>query len=52
MRTLKEHSKSEAPQKTSVDEDIEEEQRNSLESNFFCDYKMFLFKLKSPGFLN
>ena len=50
MHTIKAHNKSEAPPKTSVDEDIEEEQRNSLESNFFCDYKMSLFKLKSPGF--
>ena len=61
MRTIKAHNKSEAhnkteaPPKISIDKDTEKEQRNSLEFNFFfffCDFKMSLFKLKSPGFLN
>ena len=58
MSTIKAHNKSEAqnkleaPKKTFIDEDTEKEQRNSLESKFFCDFKISLFKVKSPGFLN
>ena len=44
MRTIKAHNKSKAPPKISIDEDTS--------ISIFCDFKMSLFKLKSPGFLN
>ena len=49
IHTRKAHNKSETPSKISINEYTEKEERNSLEI-IYCNFKMSLFKLKSPGF--